>query len=129
MKSKSWNIGKTNYERETCMFRDLENTFKIVKLEEVLRCSNEICGITQSTQNFVRDKHSVFTTEVGTLTFEQQQQLEDNKKRNPVVLPSLPASNYPNVETLTTGKAPHKSHDHGMDLDHAFKRSAPLQKS
>ena len=33
------------------------------------------------------------------------------------------------METSTTGKAPHKSRDHGMDLDQAFKRSAPLQKN
>ena len=70
-KSWSWNIGKTSYQRATtCMFSKLE-TFKIVKLEEVLRCSNEICGITKSTQNFVRNKHSVFTKEMGKVTLER----------------------------------------------------------
>ena len=129
MKSRSWNTGKTSYEWETCMFNDLKNTFKIVKLEEVLRCSNEICGITKSAQNFVRDKHSVFTTEMGKLKFEQQQQPEDNKKRKPVVSTSLAESNYPNVETSISEKIPDKSRDHGMELDQAFKSSAPVQKS
>ena len=124
MKSRSWNIGQTSYERETCMFNDLKNAFKIVKLEEVLRCSNEICGITKSTQNFVRDKHSIFTTEMGKVKFEQQQQPEDNKKRKPVVSTSLVELNYLNVETSISEKIPDKSRDHGMELDQAFKSSA-----
>ena len=128
-KSRSWNTGKTSYERATCMFNELGNTFKIVKLEEVLRCSNEICGITKFAQNFVRDKHSVFTTEMGKVTLEQQQQPEDKKKRKRVVLPSLPESNYPNVETSITEKIPDKSSDHGMVLDQAFKSSSPLKKN
>ena len=128
-KSRIWNTDKANYERATCLFNELENTFKIVKLEEVLRCSNEICGITKSTQNHVRDKHSVFTTEMVTLTSERQQQPEGSKKQKAVVSPSLPDSNYPNVETSIIGKASDKSRDHGMDLDQAFKRSAPLQKN
>ena len=53
MKKWSWNTGKENYERETCMFPELENIFKILKLEEVLRCSNEISVISKFTQNFV----------------------------------------------------------------------------
>ena len=128
-KSRSWNTGKTSYERGTCMFNELENTFKIVKLEEVLRCSNEICGITKCTQNFVRDMHSVFLTELDELTLEQQQEPEDNKKRKRVVLPSLLDSNTPNVETSITEKIPDKIRDRGMGLDQAFKSSAPLQNS
>ena len=93
-KSRSWSIGKTCYERATCMFNELENTFKKVNLEEVLRCSNETCGIAKSAQNLVQDKHSIFTMEMGTFTFEQQQQPEDNKKRKPVASPGLPESNY-----------------------------------
>ena len=27
IKGRSWNIGETSYERETCMFHDLKNTF------------------------------------------------------------------------------------------------------
>ena len=60
MKNRIWKKGKDSCKRETCMFHELKNTFKIVKLEEVLRCSNEICRITKCTQNFVQDKDSVF---------------------------------------------------------------------
>ena len=60
MKNRRWNIGKNSYDRESCLFCDLENTFKIVKLEEVLRCSNKICGIKKSTQRFVGNKDSIF---------------------------------------------------------------------
>ena len=129
VKSRSWNIGKTSFERETCMFRELENTFKIVKLDEVYRCSNEICGIMKSTQNFVRDKHSVFTTEIGELTFEQQQQPEDNKRWERVVSPNFAELNYPSLETSITKNIPNKSRDHGIDLDQAFGTSASLHKS
>ena len=45
MKNGNLNIGRKSYERETCMFHVLENTFKIVKLEEVLWWRNEISGI------------------------------------------------------------------------------------
>ena len=79
MKKRNWNVGKQRYERETCIFHQLENSFKIVQLEEVLRCSNEICGITKSTQNFVRNKDSIFATEMDKITFEQRQQ-EDKEK-------------------------------------------------
>ena len=33
----SWKLGKTSYQKETCMCNELENTFEVVKLEEVLR--------------------------------------------------------------------------------------------
>ena len=33
---------------------------EVVKLEEVLRCSNEICRISKFTQIFVRNKDSVY---------------------------------------------------------------------
>ena len=45
MKNGGWNIGRKSYERETCMFHELENTFKIRKLEGVLSCSNESSGV------------------------------------------------------------------------------------
>ena len=35
-KSRSWNLGKKKYEKETYLFHELEDTFKVVKLEEVL---------------------------------------------------------------------------------------------
>ena len=71
MKSTSWNIGKEIYERETCVFHELQNTFKMVKLEEVLTCSNEISVITKSTQNCVQNQDIIFKTTMDEVTFEQ----------------------------------------------------------
>ena len=135
IKNRSWNIGKKTYERETCMFRDLENIFRTVKLEEVLRCSNKICEITKYTQNFVRNKDSVFKTEMNKLTLEQLQQDEGNKKH--FVSPSVLESYYPDVGTSRNKvfkpnndfRKSSKSLDLTMELDQAFERSAPLQKS
>ena len=135
MKSRSWNIGKKIYEKETCMFHELKDIFKIVKLEEVLRCSNEICGITKCTQNFVQNKDSVFQTKMGKVSFEQQQQPKENER---MVSPNLPGWNYPEMGTSINEKvsnprsdlsAADKSFGQGMDLDQAFKRSIPLKKS
>ena len=128
MKNRSWNIGKESYERETCMFRELENAFKIVKLEEVLRCSNKIFGVTKSVQNFVRNKDSVFETEMDGVTFKQQQQHDED---------SLLSSNQPAVGTSGNGQSSYPSEDSsktdrsldlGMDLDKAFQRSSPVKK-
>ena len=55
-KNRKWNNGKESYEKETCLFGNLENTFRIVKLEEVLRCSDNIFGVTKSTQNLYEIK-------------------------------------------------------------------------
>ena len=44
------------------MFDEFKSVFKIVKLSKVLRSSNEIYRITESTQVFVGKKESVFTT-------------------------------------------------------------------
>ena len=126
-KIRSWNIGKATYERETCLFHELENTFKITKLKEVLRCSDKICEITKSTQKFVRNKESVFTTGMDKLTFQEQQQPKNRKKR--LVSSSVPELNYANVRTLKTEKVSEKSLDRGVDLDQAFERSASLRKS
>ena len=86
-----------------------------------MRCGNEICEITNSTQNFVRDKHSDFTTEMGKVTLEQQPQPVDNKKRKGVVLLNLLESKYSNVETSITEKIPDKSLYHGIVLDQHLK--------
>ena len=126
-KSRSWNIGKATYERETCRFHKLGNTFKIIKLEEVLRCSNKICEITKSTQKFVQNKDSVFTTGMDKLTFEEQRKSKNHKKL--LVSSSVPESNYANVKTSKTEKVSDRSLDRGVDLDQAFERSASLRKS
>ena len=139
IKSRSWNLGKKNYEKKTCMFHELENTFKVVKLEEVLRCSNEICGITKSIQNSVRNKESVFKTKM--LTFERRQNKVGNKEH--MVSLSLAESNNAEVGTSSKFKTkgnevsnPYndinttdKSLNRRIDLDQAFERAAPLQKS
>ena len=56
MIKRSLHIDHKAKERETCMIDELEPIFKIVKLDEVLRCTNEISRITKSIQNFVRKK-------------------------------------------------------------------------
>lgn len=50
---------------------ELENKFKIVKLGEVLWCSNETSGVTKSTQNFLRHQNSIFKREMDEVTFKQ----------------------------------------------------------
>ena len=134
-KNRSWNIGKESYERETCMFRALESTFKIVKLEEVLRCSNKISDVTKSTQNFVQSQDSIFKTKMVEATFKQQQRPEDNQKR--MVSPSLPEANQPDFGPSRNEKSSYPSEDSTkedkslalrVDLDQAFQRSATLQK-
>ena len=136
MKTRSWKKGKKSYERETCMFHELKNTFKIVKLEEVLRCSNEICGLTKCTQNFVQNKDSVFKTKMDKLTIQPQQKLQGNEKH--IVSHSVSESNYPDARTSTNENVSYPSENSDksykgfgpeMDLDQAFKRSSSLRRS
>ena len=136
MKNRSWNIGKESYEKETCVFRKLANTFRIVKLDEVLRCSNKIFGVTKYTQSFVRNRDSIFETEMDEVTFKQQQQPNDSQKH--MVSHSSRSSNQPGVATSRNERSSYpsedsaktdKSLDLGMDLDQAFQRSAPDKKS
>ena len=79
MKDSSWNIGKKRYERETCIFHQLRDIFKLLRLEEVLWRSNEICEITKCTQDFIRNNDCVFKTKMDKLTFEQWKQPENSK--------------------------------------------------
>ena len=133
MIKRSFHIGHKAKERETCMFHELEPIFKIVKLDEVLRCSNEISRITKSIQDFVRKKGSVFTAKVE-VTFEQQQQPEGIEKQ--LVSPSVPSSI--NLEVGTSGKfetsinenlpiQSNKDLSCGIDLDLAFQKSTTLK--
>ena len=144
--------GEKSYEKETCMFLKLENAFKIVKLEDVLRCSNEICEIIKSTQGYVRNKESVFSTEIDKLKSKQQQQPDDN--HNYLFSFSLQGSNYPDQtysrkepselrlpakpETAinkTISYADINSNkigqnlDQGMDLDLAFEKVTSIRNS
>ena len=136
MKNRRGSIGKKSYESETCMFNELKNAFKIVKLEEVLRCSNAICGITKCTQNFVRNKNSVFKTKMDHLTLGKQQQPKRNKKH--MFSPSLSQKYYPNLETPVNGKVSNQGNDsckadnslgRTMELDQAFMRSSSTKNS
>ena len=136
MKNRSWNIGKSSYNRKTCTFHELENTFKIVKLEEVLRCSKQICGITKCTQNFAQNRDSVFKTKIDKPSFKQRQHHQDNEKH--MGPPSLLESKYLEVRTPINENLSNPSNDSnksdknpgpGIDLDEAFKRSIPCIKS
>ena len=141
MKTRSWNLGKASFENETCVFNELENIFKFVRLEEVLRCSNKICRITKSSQTFVQNKDSVFKTSMNNVTLDQQHLSKDNKKL--IVSPSVPESSYTDLDTPSKVKTSRnevsnptvdistsdRRLDRRMDLDQAFERSAPLQKS
>ena len=123
MKNRRWNIGKNSYDRETCLFRDLENTFKIVKLEEVLRCSNKICGITKSVQRFVGNNDSIFKTKMNELTFEQRQKPKANNKH--LVRTSI---NKKLSNASDNSSKVDKILDGGMDLDQAFKISTAVKR-
>ena len=125
MKNRSWNIGKESFERKT--LEELENTFKIVKLEEVLNCSYDISVITKSPKNFVRNQDSIFKTKMVKATFEQRHQPVDSKKH--VVSLSLPELNQLEVGTSRNDKSSYPSDDStkadesldlAMDLDQAF---------
>ena len=133
IKNRSWNTGRKIYERETCMFSELKNTFKIMQLEEVLRCTNEICEITKCNQIFLRNKESVFNTEMSKKTLDKRQQPENNKKH--LLLSKVPESNNPDVGTsrnevsclgIDLGKVG-KRLDSRMDLDQVFERSTPFR--
>ena len=132
-KSRSLSIGEESYEGETGMFHELENTFKIEKLHKVLRCSNEICGITKSMQSFFQNKESVFKINMDKPTFEQLQQPEGSEKHT--VSHRVPKSNF--SEVGTSAKSETSANEKGikkadekrwtMDLDQAFKKSATFQ--
>ena len=126
-KRRSLSIGKESYEGESSMFHELESLFKIEKLHKVLRCSNEICGLTKSAQNFVRNKQSVFEIETDKLPFEQQQQPEGNEKHT---VSRGEVGTSAKSETSANKKGIKKADEKlylAMDLDQAFKKSATLQ--
>ena len=138
-KKRSFSIDKKSYEKKTCMFHNLESTFKIVKLTEVLRCTNEICSITKSTQSFVQNKDNVFVTEMDAPFLEHEQQ--DNDK-NQMISFTTQESNYTEMEPsvmlensrnekvlnpIDDISQTNESLDPGIDLDQVFKRSSYLQ--
>ena len=133
MIKRSLHIGQKAEERETCMFHELEPIFKIVKLDEVLRCTNDISRITKSIQNFVQSKESVFSTKID-VTFEQRQLPEGSEKH----LVSTSVQQSLNLEVGTSRKLEtsinenlanqaNQNLDFGIDLDQAFQKSSPLK--
>ena len=142
-KKRTWKVGKKCYRKETFMFHELKNTFRIVKLEKVLRSSNEICRITRATQKYVRNKESVFTTELDKQKFEQQKQSEEGKGY--VTLSYGPQDSTdldPNQNTAQFETSNNESfsfshnninktdekREHAFDLDQAFEKVTTLQK-
>ena len=99
MKERSVNVGKKSYTRKTCLFHKLHNIFKIVKLKQVLRSSNEILKITESTQKFVQNKESIFTTENENFKSKEEQKFSNND--------SLKKSDY--LELKTSAKLKQKN--------------------
>ena len=100
-----------------------------------MRCSNEICRITKSTQTFVQNKDSVFKTRMNKVTLDQQHQPKDNKR---MASASAPESKYadlgtrPKIEVsnpVSDISATGGSLDGRIDLDEAFERSTQLPKS
>ena len=142
-KKRSWKVGEKCYKKETFMFHELKNTFRIVKLEKVLRSSNEICRITKATQKYVRSTESIFTTELDKQKFEQQKQSEEDKgyvtlSRGPQDSSDLD-SNRDTAQFVTSNNGSFSSsrnsinktdekHEHAFDLDQAFEKVATLQK-
>ena len=150
MKKRSLIKDKKCYERKTCMFSELAKEFKILKLDEVLRCSNEICEILKSTQSYVRSKESVFSTEMNKVGSRQQREPRANKSY--MISRSLQESVYPdwvkskkepseiglatkfetsNNESISycdiDFKKTDQKYNHAMDLDLAFEKVASFQ--
>ena len=123
------------------MFHELKNTFRIVKLEKVLRSSSEICGITKATQEYVQDNESVFMTDLEIL--KQRKQSEDDEffatfsngpedskyldsNKNTAILGTSGNNgfSYPHNNLNKT----EKKHENKVALDQAFEKTTALQK-
>ena len=127
-KKRSWSVGKDSYERESCMFQELEGPFKVIKLEKTLRCTNEIYNLTKFTQNLVQNKESVFSTDIDKLKPPlKQKQTSVSAESNSKIL-SNPESTIPSKENVRSD--PNKVDEpleQPIDLDHAFKNLSVLQ--
>ena len=140
-KKRTWSVGKKSYKKETSMFHELKNTFRIVKLENVLRSSKEICGITKATQEYVRVNESVFMTDPQIL--KQRQQSEDDEvfapfSNGPQDSKDLDSSKNTaelGTSSNTTLSYHHKNsnktdkkHEDKVALDQAFEKITALRK-
>ena len=132
-KNRSWNAPDESYEKETCMFEELKTAFKIVKLQKVLRSSNEITQITKSAQKFVGNKDSIYITEMDGLKFEQKQRSVDinpasysAQTSNDPETTLNPKSNINSIYSNSSVKS-NKRHDGAMDLDQALELTSSLE--
>ena len=127
-KKRSWSVGKHSYERESCMFQELEGPFKIIKLEKTLRCTNEIYNLTKFTQNLVKNKESVFPTDIDKLKPPLKQASVSAESNSEIF--SNPESTIPSKDNVRSD--PNKIDEPleqpiDLDLDHAFKNLSVLQ--
>ena len=125
-KKRSWSVGKDSYERESCMFQELEGPFKVIKLEKTLRCTNEIHNLTKFTQNLVENQESVFPTDIEKLK-PPLKQTSVNAEINTEIF-SNPGTTISSKENV--GSDPKKIDEpleQPIDLDHAFKNLSVLR--
>ena len=142
MKKRRWNVGRENYDIKTCMFHELLH-FKIITLQEVLRCSNEICNITKLSQKFLQNKNSIFATGIDKLKLEQERQSEDDKENiapfhqyqsdNPDKTVSskrtLASHKVSSDETISHFNRTLNKTESTMDLDQAFVKVESIKKT
>ena len=125
-KKRSWSVGKDSYERESCMFQELEGPFKVIKLEKTLRFTNEIHNLTKFTQNLVENQESVFPTDIEKLK-PPLKQTSVNAEINTEIF-SNPGTTISSKENV--GSDPKKIDEpleQPIDLDHAFKNLSVLR--
>ena len=125
-KKRSWSVGKDSYERESCMFQELEGPFKVIKLEKTLRFTNEIHNLTKFTQNLVENQESVFPTDIEKLK-PPLKQTSVNAEINTEIF-SNPGTTISSKENV--GSDPKKideTLEQPIDLDHAFKNLSVLR--
>ena len=127
-KNRKWHMDSKIYERETSMFQELKKVFKIVKLEEVLRCSNEICNITKSAQKLVQDKESIFKPEMGKFKLKKLHKFYDHDDgtwkhgEKGMNHPDFTISNNERVSHYNSANITNKIHEYDMNLDEAFEK-------
>lgn len=142
IKNRCWNVGTENYDRKTCMFHELLH-FKIITLQEVLRCSNEICNITKLSQKFVQNSNSIFATGINKLNLEQEWRSEGSKKSTASFRQHQsdnPDQTFSSKKTLAShqvlsdeaishfNRALNKT-ESTMDLDHEFVKAESVKKT
>ena len=130
-RNRKWHVDSKIYERETSMFQDLRKVFKIVKFEEVLRCSNEICNITKSAQKLVQNKESIFKTEMGKFKVKKLQKFYDGIGKygeKEINHPDSTISSNENVSYYNSPNITNKIYEYDMNLDEAFEKVSAVNK-